>query len=168
MLITACKKIVIVGISGTGKTHFSRQLAAVTGLPLHHMDSIIWQKHWCEVDGATIQQELAQLALTSAWIVEGWIDWYSRPLLAGADAVIYLDFPGWLALWGGLRRWFVYRKTKRPELPIGCHETWDWQYLWGMLNRLERPHIESMLVQTEIHQLVRVTSRRDAIRLLRR
>ena len=168
MQITACKKIIIVGISGTGKTHLSRQLAAATGLPLYHMDSIIWREQWRAVEEIVIQQELEQLAQADAWIVEGWIDWYSHPLLVGADAVIYLDFPGWLALWGGLRRWFVHRKTGRPELPKGCHDTWDWQYLQVMVNRSERPHIEAMLAATRPNQLIRVRSRREAGRLLAR
>ncbi|MEZ4707967.1 MAG: hypothetical protein R3A44_12205 [Caldilineaceae bacterium] len=167
MRLTNCQKLLVMGISGAGKTHFSRQLAALTRLPLYHMDSIIWGAHWAEIDETIVQQKLDALAQTNGWIIEGWIDWYSRAIIASADAVIYLDFPGWLAVWGGLQRWFRHRKSGRPELPPGCHETWDWGYLRVMYNRAERSHIEAMLAESMPKQLIRVTSRRAANALLK-
>ena len=34
------KKIIVIGCPGSGKSHFSRKLAALTGLPLYHLDMI--------------------------------------------------------------------------------------------------------------------------------
>src|SRR5690348_9237684 len=96
------KKILIIGISGTGKSAMGRKLAEKTGLPLHHMDAIIWSPDWVETLEAPIRAAIAEIAAVNQWIVEGWIDAYSQPLLEGAEAIIYLDYPGWLAAVGGL------------------------------------------------------------------
>lgn len=59
-----------------------------------------------ESDDQTIQLLLEKIADTDGWIVEGWVDQYSKTILERADLILYLDYPGWLALWGGLQRWW--------------------------------------------------------------
>jgi adenylate kinase family enzyme len=160
------KKILVIGISGTGKSTLSRELAAATGLPLTHMDSLIWRESWQEAPEQDVQQALERVALTESWVVEGWIDYYSHALLAQADLVVYLDFPGWRAAWGGVQRWWRYRGKRRPELPEGCVESLELRYLKTMLLRHERPHIEAVLAQVRPKNLVRVRSRQEGRRYL--
>ena len=155
------KKILVIGISGTGKSTFSRQIAAITGLPLHHMDSIIWRENWREASPAEIEQGLAKIEASTEWIVEGWIDHYSKGLLVQADVVYYLDFPGWLAALGGLQRWWKYRGSKRPELPERCPETFTAKYLQIMLRQSERPHIETLLAELKPMSIIRFVSRAE-------
>jgi adenylate kinase family enzyme len=160
------KNIFIIGISGTGKSTISRKLAALTGLSLYHMDSIIWSENWVESDDQKIQLLLDKISDTDGWIVEGWIDKYSNTLLECADLILYLDYPGWLAMWGGLQRWWFYRGTKRPEMPYGCDETLDLEYLRTMLYRRERPHIERILAELKPRNVLRVMSRHEVERYL--
>lgn len=160
------KKILVMGISGTGKSTLSRELAATTGLPLVHMDSLIWRESWQEAPEQDVQQALEDIAATERWVVEGWIDHYSHPLLAQADLVVYLDFPGWRAAWGGVQRWWRYQGKCRPELPEGCVESLDLRYLKTMLLRHERPHIEAILAQVKPKTVVRVRSREEGKRLI--
>lgn len=160
------RNIVVIGISGTGKSTISRKLAALKGLPLYHMDSIIWNENWMESDDQTIQLLLEKIADTDGWIVEGWVDQYSKTILERADLILYLDYPGWLALCGGLQRWWCYRGTKRPEMPDGCNESLDLEYLRKMLYRQERPHIERILAELKPRNVLRVTSRHEVDRCL--
>ena len=166
MILGNHKKLVIIGSSGTGKSRLGRDIAALTDLPLYHIDSIIWAENWTEVDDKSIKHSLDAIADTDRWIVEGWIDHYSDAILKQADLVIYLDFPGWLAMWGGLQRWFRYRGKHRPELPPGCDEGLSWRYLYTMLMRLERPHIETILAGLNPKSVLRLKTRRAANRLL--
>lgn len=39
-------RIAIIGISGSGKTTFAKQLFKKTGLPLYHMDTLYWKYIW--------------------------------------------------------------------------------------------------------------------------
>ncbi len=156
------KKILIIGISGTGKSTLGQELATTTGLPLTPMDSLIWHENWQEAPEQDVQQALERIALTESWIVEGWIDHYSHGLLAQADLIVYLDLPGWRAVWGGVQRWWRYRGKRRPEMPEGCVEGFDLRYFKTMLLRYERPHIEAVLAKVRPKNVVRVASRTAA------
>jgi len=45
-------RILIPGSGGSGKTTFTRKLAAKTGLPLHHLDTLYWQPGWQKPEAA--------------------------------------------------------------------------------------------------------------------
>ena len=160
------RRIVIVGISGTGKSRLGVTLAEKTGLTLHQMDSLIWGPDWMETPADHIRAALARISTQDNWIVEGWIDHYSQDILRRSDAILYLDYPGWLAAYGALRRWFTYRGRTRPEMPAGCTETLDAGFLRTLLLRKERPHIERMLHDIPQTTIIRVRSRQATQRLL--
>lgn len=152
-------RIVVVGTSGTGKSRLARRLASASGLPLHHMDTLIWRPNWVEADRTAIATAVTRIAAEPQWIVEGWVDDYSSGLLDVADHIIDLDLPGWLAALGGVERWWRHRGTMRPELPPGCTEKWNWDYLVTMLLRRERHHLDQVLAGRRV---TRLHSRRAA------
>lgn len=154
-------KIVIIGISGTGKSALGCRLADRSGLTLHHMDAIIWSPYWIETSEESIRAALAKIATSEKWIVEGWVDFYSQDILRQSDLVLYLDYPGWLAACGGVQRWWKQKGKKRPEMPEGCIEGFDLLFLQEMFGRKERPHIEAVLAETPGLNIVRVRSRRE-------
>ena len=43
MNIHQYNRIVVLGLNGSGKSWFSRELAAIMGLPLIHLDAGFWQ-----------------------------------------------------------------------------------------------------------------------------
>jgi adenylate kinase family enzyme len=155
-------RIVVVGISGTGKSRLARRLASASRLPLHHMDTLIWRPNWVEADRPSIATAVTRIAAEPQWIVEGWVDDYSSDLLDVADHIIDLDFPGWLAALGGVERWWRHRGAARPELPPGCTEKWNWDYLVTMLLRRERRHLDQVLAGRRV---TRLRSRRAANRV---
>ena len=142
-------------------------ISDISKLPLYHMDSLIWGENWKELGTPEIEQALAKIVSTNSWIVEGWIDSYSKDLLSEADLVLYLDFPGWLAALGGLRRWWKFRGKPRPEMAKGCVEAFGMKYLQVMLQRSERPHIEKLLREFKPRNVIRYKSRAQAERSIR-
>lgn len=125
------------------------------------MDSIIWSRDWIETTRENICATLSKITATESWIIEGWIDTYSKDILLQADTILYLDYPGWTAAYGGLRRWWEHKGKKRPEMPEGCQEKWDPRFLKNMLLRKERPHIEGILAAIPQINIVRSRSRRE-------
>lgn len=155
------RRIVIIGISGTGKSVVGRRLAEKTGLTLHHMDTIIWSPDWTETPVDRICAALAKISAGENWIVEGWIDIYSKVILQRSDVILYLDYPGWLAVCGAVRRWLKYRGKNRPEMPEGCAERFDLCFLRNILLRKERPHIEAILAEIQQMNIIRIRSRQE-------
>lgn len=132
------------------------------------MDRLIWADNWARCSLDAIDSELQAILRTDAWIVEGWIDSYSQKILEAADLVIYLDYSGWLALWGGLKRGWRHRVTPRPELPAGCCDSLRLKALLALLRKDERPRIERFLATWAPANLVRCRSRSEAAIVLGR
>jgi adenylate kinase family enzyme len=140
-------KIAVIGISGSGKSTFSRKLAEQTGLPLFHMDQLFWKGNWEEVPESEYLIAHHQLVQRDQWIIEGYIDSKMSERLKSADLVIFLDYPGWLCAWWVLKRWFNHRKESRPELPKEALEQLKGEFMWRVFKRHERiPVMEALTV----------------------
>ena len=42
-------RVLIYGVTGSGKTTLAQQVAVRTGLPFHSVDDLTWQPGWVEV-----------------------------------------------------------------------------------------------------------------------
>ena len=137
-------KIAIIGISGSGKSTYARQLSKELNLPLYHMDSLYWHAGWKEVSEDVWLEQEADIIAKDKWIVEGYICAKSIERLRQADQIIYLDKSGVRCCWNGIKRWWKHRKTPRPELPESPDKL-DFKMLKTMLFRDERKEIEEVL-----------------------
>ncbi|MFA5962078.1 MAG: hypothetical protein WC848_05330 [Parcubacteria group bacterium] len=138
-------KVLIIGISGTGKTRLARKLSDFSKIPVTHYDEFVWGENWKEIDEKIVEQKLEEIIKKDRWIIEGFIHPAAKSKLKNADTIIYLDYSGWQAFWGGLSRWWRCRGKTRPEMAAGCIEKFDWNYLEVMWKRAERPEIEEAL-----------------------
>lgn len=156
------KKIAVIGISGSGKSVFSRKLAGQTGLPVFHMDSLFWKGNWEVVPEADyIEKQSKLLVENDQWIIEGYVDEALADRLKVADLIIYLDYSGWLCLWRIIKRWFKHRQESRPELPKESLERLNIKFLWTVLTRAERPGIEKALTHVRASKIIRLLSPRN-------
>ena len=153
-------RIAIVGISGSGKSTFSRTLAVKTGLPLLHGDQLDWTENW----GARGNGELNALhkdwIAQPRWIIEGWIDADRVERLDAADLVIDLDLPGWLCAARVLAR--MMRGIRREEMPEGCIDRFSRQTLNWVLWKKERPFVDKALAAATMKNYVRLGTAREA------
>lgn len=117
-------RISIIGISGSGKSVFSRELAKKTGLPLFHMDQLFWKGYWQEVPESEYLVEHAKLVSKDSWIIEGYIDGKMADRLNRSDTVIFLDYPGWCALGGSLKD--GYNTENQIGQSLKKEQTRDW------------------------------------------
>ena len=151
-------RIAIVGISGTGKTTYARKLSALTGLSLHHMDSLFWRGEWEVVPEKLYISAQSLLIAKSDWIIEGYIDPALSERAHAADLIIDLDFPGWLCAWRVILRWLRHRSSARAELPKEATERLRLRFLWIVLSRAERPAIDAALAMVDPAKIRHVTS----------
>jgi len=159
------KRILVVGISGSGKTRLAKLLSEKLHLPVIHLDTIFWKENWQEEDSQIVEEKIRDSITQGQWIIEGYIEPLSRERVVRADTVLFLDYPAYAALWGGLSRWRQYRGKKRPEMPTGNTESLGLKFLMTLLRRDERPEIKAAIKGFEA-KVVRLKSRRSTKRYL--
>ncbi len=152
------RRIAIIGISAVGKSTLARQLSLKFDLPFLHMDQLWWKPYWEETKEAAVAEKLSAELKKESWIIEGYIEPHSAERLRRADIVLYLDYSGWLAVIGGIKR--IVCSKKREEMPEGCEDNLDWNYLKTMLYRKERPEIEEA-IKPFASKIIRLKSRRS-------
>jgi adenylate kinase family enzyme len=97
---------------------------------------------------------------------------YSRTLPArieACDAIVLLNPPRLVCLWGVFWRSLRYRNRARPDLPAGCPEQLNWEFLIWVWNYSRRslPKVEAVLDQSTGSKCVlRLESRTRAAEVL--
>lgn len=117
----AAQRILIAGVTGSGKTTLARRLEAMRALPHVELDALFHGPDWTPRD--TFLDDVRAFAATDRWVTE----WqYSSkgtdPILAPrADLVLWLDYPFSIVRARLLRR-TVLRSLGRTELWNGNRE----------------------------------------------
>lgn len=165
------RRIVVIGMAGSGKSTFSRALSAKTGLPVIHLDLHYWKPGWVKPSDDEWRERQRSLLAGDAWIVDG-NDHQALDLrLERAETVVFLDTPWWTCA----GRAFM-RGLRKPvgELPEGCDDSVlrrlrdEWRLvgvIW--LNRRSEPERARAIVsQHAPHAAVHVLGSKRAAREL--
>jgi adenylate kinase family enzyme len=140
------RRIIVVGCQGSGKTSLALKLGRKLGLPVVHLDVLYWRPSWKGSDKASFRVRVADAIAGEGWVVDGSFSGLAFDLtLARADTLIVIERPRLLCLWRIARRSAFDRDGKRPDLPEGCPEQFDWNLMreaWRY-NSYRRPHIEA-------------------------
>ncbi|MCK6265854.1 adenylate kinase [Vibrio sp. ZSDE26] len=94
------RKIAVFGKPGSGKSTFSKKLAAQTSIQLHQLDSIIYKANGELVDRKTYDKTHQEITSSESWIIDGFgpiSSFYER--LEAADTLIYIDLPYVISYW---------------------------------------------------------------------
>jgi adenylate kinase family enzyme len=89
------QRVVIIGNSGSGKSHLARKLSQGAQAEVIHLDQIFWlpggfnEKRPREV----IEREIEGKTMARAWIVEGVFGELAARFLDRAELLIWLDIP---------------------------------------------------------------------------
>ncbi|MEO6760477.1 MAG: AAA family ATPase [Saprospiraceae bacterium] len=147
------QRILILGSGGSGKTTFSRKLAAKTGLPLYHLDNLYWQPGWAALPKAEWQALVRTLTARDEWIMDGNYSSTVDLRVPRADAIFLLLLPPWRCLLNVLKRRVKYAfagTSARPEMPEGCPEKVDWAFLSWIW---QYPRVHLPIVWEAVHTL---------------
>jgi len=87
-------KIAVFGKPGSGKSTLSKDLASAIGIPLHQLDSILYDKNGDMVDRKTYDRKHENILSFDSWIIDGFdLMTPFNKRLAVADTLIYIDLP---------------------------------------------------------------------------
>ena len=146
------RRVVVTGLAGSGKSTFSRALAAKTGLPLIHLDLAFWKPGWVAPSEREWREEQGRLLAGDAWIADGNYHETLDLRLQRADTIVVLDTPWPLCAARAFRRGL--RRPAGAVMPDGCVDS-TWQRVrdeWGIVGRIAwkrgaEPQIEREIIR---------------------
>lgn len=116
------RRILVVAMSGAGKTTAAVRIAEVLDLPFHEMDALAIGPGWSTPPG--LVDEVTGITGEDAWVFDSWGYEQVRDLMwARADTVVWLDFPAHVVLPRLVRRSLRRSWTREPVFG-GNVETW--------------------------------------------
>ncbi len=122
MGVRECKKILIVGNCGSGKTTFATRLAKLLELPLIHLDAEFWNPGWEATPREQWIEKVRALCTKDEWIIDGNYGSTLKERFQQADCVIFMDISRPTCFANLVKRRIKYHSTDRPDMPPDCPE----------------------------------------------
>jgi adenylate kinase family enzyme len=126
--LTGCRRIVVTGTTGSGKTTLARRLAGHLGVPLIELDALHWGPGWTPAPTDLFHARAAAATAGDGWVVDGNYGAVRDIVWPRADTVVWLDYPLAVNLWRLARR-SLRRGLTREELYSGNRESLREQFL---------------------------------------
>ena len=173
------QRILVVGCSGSGKSHVAQELARRLGIPYVCNDAIIWGPDW-QPTPRSVRYELFDRATAGpSWTFDGNLGSVKDPedalILKRADTMVWLDLPR-RRVWPQVVWRTVRRVLGREPLWHGNVETFRHSFLsrdsviWWSIKTYSlrrRQYVALMKDERAAHLTgVRLTSRREIERFL--
>jgi adenylate kinase family enzyme len=115
-------RVLLYGVTGSGKSTAARRLAGVAGLPLVDVDEVCWEPGWVQVPAEEQRRRLTEICAGDRWVMDTAYGVWTDVALARAELVVALDYPRRVSLTRLVRR-TASRIVLRTEICNGNRET---------------------------------------------
>jgi adenylate kinase family enzyme len=115
-------RVLIYGVTGSGKTTLARRVAERTGLPWHSVDDLTWEPGWVQVPPDEQRLRIAAICAGEQWILDAGYSRWIDVVLPSAELIVALDYSRWRSL-GRLMRRSVLRAIDHRQICNGNTET---------------------------------------------
>lgn len=139
------KRLVIIGLPGSGKSTFAAKLGKILHVPVHHLDRHMFLPGGKKRDRQEFLEIQKQMLAEESWIIEGCALSSLEMRFSKADTVIYFYYPRLLCIWRVFKRLFSHDKTL-CDTAEGCSKVITWEiikYIWNF-ERDKREDIEAL------------------------
>ena len=163
------KRILLIGCGGSGKSTFARKLGKATGLPVVHLDQLYWKPGWTPLSREEFDERLAAELQKPEWIMDGNFDRTIPRRLEFCDAVIFLDLPRLVCLFGVIKRVLLSYGRTRPDIGEGCPEKFDlsfFRWVWTFNDQKREKYLA--LLNGSDKPFYRIRSRRELPSLIQK
>jgi adenylate kinase family enzyme len=158
-------RIVVVGVTGSGKTTLARQISQLFGIPHIELDALHWQPGWVMTDLAVFREALEKAVSAPAWVVDGNYSKVRDIVWPSATMLLWLDYPLALVLFRLARR-TVQRVISREilwnencETMRGAFFSRDSLFLWAL--KSHKQHKQQYPILTSLPEYAHL----DVVRL---
>ncbi|WP_051581265.1 adenylate kinase [Pseudonocardia acaciae] len=112
--VRGIRRIVIYGVTGSGKTTLASRLGATVGIRWHEVDNLTWEPGWVGVPADEQRRRFEEICAGDEWILDtaysSWLDL----ALGRAQLIVALDYPRWVSLSRLVRRTLARTLDGRP------------------------------------------------------
>jgi adenylate kinase family enzyme len=97
--LAGCKRIVIIGRTGSGKTTLARELAAALDMPHVELDALYFGPDFSTVPLAVLRERTSAALAGNRWVTDGNKSAVRDLVWPRADTIIWLDYSLVVSLW---------------------------------------------------------------------
>ena len=103
-LARVADRILVYGVTGSGKTSIAERISTATTIPWYSVDDLTWEPGWKPVAEDEQRRRIAAICAGERWVLDtAYGVWLDVPL-ARVQVIVALDFPRWLSLFRLIRR----------------------------------------------------------------
>ena len=140
------QRVVVVGVTSSGKSTLAETLARHFDLNYIELDALHWEPNWQAAPLEVFRTRVEKATEAERWIVAGNYHVVRDLIWHKAEAVLWLDYPLWTVLWQLTRRTF-----KR---------WWTQELLWGTNREPLLAHFKLWSTESLYHWLFKTYWRR--------
>lgn len=108
------RRILVYGVTGSGKTLLAEEIGRATGLPWHEVDQLTWEPGWVQVPVEEQRRRIGAICAGEEWVLDSaYGQWLDVPL-GRTQLIVALDYPRWVSLLWLLRRTVARAWDRRP------------------------------------------------------
>jgi adenylate kinase family enzyme len=122
------RRVVVLGVTGAGKTTFAAALARKLGVQHIELDALHWEPNWVMAELDVFRDRVARAVAAEEWVADGNYSKARDLVWSRADTAVWLDYSFALSFMRLLRR-TVARVRTGEELYSGNRERFREQFL---------------------------------------
>lgn len=113
--LTGCKRILILGRTGSGKTTLARELAAALGVPHVELDSLYFGPEFSRAPLSLLRERTSAAITADRWVTDGNKRAVRDLVWPRADTIIWLDYTLYVTFWRLAKRARTRTSTIRAQ-----------------------------------------------------
>ncbi|WP_299446883.1 adenylate kinase [uncultured Phycicoccus sp.] len=121
--LTRHRRVVVFGVTGSGKSSLAVRLATAGGLSYVAVDDLMWRPGWVQLDRTAQVAAVSPHVSGPAWVMDALWTATRDVVLPHTDLLIALDYPRRVSL-GRLLGRTVHRLRTHEEICGGNTESW--------------------------------------------